>query len=165
VYYVEALLDDSGDRAIRAVWKALSVAGLPSQQDHGGESNRPHVTLTVVTDWPDDLDLSPVGGLPLTVPLGPVSIFGPRRFTLVRSLVVSESLLAVRRDVAGRLGPPASSFYADGRWVPHLTLTSRLQPDRLGAAIEVSADLVLDSVELTSVRRWDSDARVVSAFP
>mgnify|MGYP000157915916 CR=1 FL=1 len=47
VQSAELLLDSGLDTAVRREWAALSDAGLPSQNRHRGESNRPHITVSV----------------------------------------------------------------------------------------------------------------------
>lgn len=166
LHHVEALLEDGDDAWVRRQWTALAQAGLPSLHDHRSESNRPHVTVTVVETWDAADTAPPVSGLPMTVPLGPLAVFGTRRLTLVRALVVTEPLLAVRRDVVGRLASPARRFYEDGRWVPHLTLAQRLDTTQLARALEVLGAVdAPDAVTLQRLRHWDAEARVVRPFP
>lgn len=169
MHYVEALLDEQGEEAVRRQWSDLREAGLPSLADHRSASNRPHVTWTVVEQWPEDPDTTAVPGLPLRVALGPYAVLGRAPHTLVRTLVVTEPLLAVRREVAGRLGEPARAFYAADRWVPHLTLATRLDSDQVAAALDLlgRAGGLEDPAEVTLVgsRHWDATARETRAFP
>ena len=71
---VELVLDAALDAAVRAEWAALSAAGLPSQADHTGATNAPHVTLVSV-DSLDDVAEAALARLsesvPLAVRLGP----------------------------------------------------------------------------------------------
>ena len=48
LHALELLPDDDGEAAVRADWQALRDAGLPSQLDHAGETNTPHVTVVAV---------------------------------------------------------------------------------------------------------------------
>jgi hypothetical protein len=160
--YVEALLAERDEAAVRRAWTALSDAGLPSLNDHRGASNRPHVTLTVVSEWPDPAPADPLVGSPIAVPLGPVAIFGRDPVTLVRTLIVTEELLAMRERLVTDLPPPARRYYASGRWVPHLTLSTRLPAAAVEAAVAALGGVpVPEVVTLVTTRRWDAEARQV----
>ena len=166
MHYVEALLDEPSEEAVRRQWSALREAGLPSLADHRSASNRPHVTWTVVEQWPEDPDTTVVPGLPLRVALGPYAVLGGAQPALVRTLVVTEQLLAVRRAVVGRLDEPARPFYAADRWVPHLTLATRLDADQVAAALALlGAGGGPEEVTLVGSRRWDAEARETTPFP
>jgi hypothetical protein len=160
--YVEALLAERDDAAVRRAWAALSDAGLPSLNDHRGASNRPHVTLTVVSDWPDPAPTDPLDGSPMTVPLGPVTLFGREPVTLVRVLIVTPELLAMRERLVAGLPPPARRYYETGRWIPHLTMSTRLPAARVEAALAALGGAPLpEVVTLVTTRRWDAEAREV----
>lgn len=162
LHYVEALVTERDETAVRRAWTVLSDAGLPSLNDHRGDSNRPHVTLTVVSDWPDPAPGDPLAGSPLTVPVGPVALFGRDPVTLVRALVVTPELLAVRERLVADLPPPARRYYESGRWVPHLTMATRLPAARLEEAFAALGGAPLpDAVTLVATRRWDARAREV----
>ncbi|MFK9307191.1 hypothetical protein ACJEJT_24100, partial [Escherichia coli] len=49
VVSLELVLDEAADAEIRREWTLLDEAGLPSQAQHTGASNRPHITLLVRT--------------------------------------------------------------------------------------------------------------------
>ena len=122
----------------------------------------------MVDAWDAAAPATPVDGLPLLVALGPLAVFGAGRLTLVRTLVVTEPLLAVRRDVAGRLAPPARPFFEADRWVPHLTLAHRLDTAQVAQALTALATRATPeaaSVTLTRLRHWDAGAREVRPFP
>jgi len=90
---VELLLDDELDAAVRAQWATLVAAGLPSQARHTGETNRPHVTLTVASSVQPYIEIALksalTGRLPLSVQLGGLLCFAGRdgRLVLTRSVV------------------------------------------------------------------------------
>jgi 2'-5' RNA ligase len=141
VHSIELLLDGSTDARVRAQWAALSDAGLPSQADHASGSNAPHVTLLARRriDEATDPALTELfnGLLPLPVQLGAPLVFGRGRgHVLVRSIVATRDLLdlhtAVHAVVVGEEDVPHSS---PGRWVPHVTLASRLDADGVGRAL------------------------------
>jgi 2'-5' RNA ligase len=167
VQSLELLLDDELDTAVRGQWAALAAAGLPSQARHTGESNRPHVTLTVASSVPDLIEgrLSAVAaGVPLTVRLGGLLCFGARggsRQVLSRLVVPTPALLAVQATAAALFGdlPGSPANLAAGAWTPHVTLARNLPTERLGAAVAAlgHVDDLIGTAE--AVRRWDSDSR------
>lgn len=160
--YVEALLAERDEAAVRRAWTALSEAGLPSLKHHRGASNRPHVTLTVVTGWTEPAPADPLAEAPRRVPLGPVGIFGLDPVTLVRALVVTPELLGMRERLVVDLPPPARRHYESGRWVPHLTMATRLPATQVEAALAALRHAPLpDVVTLVATRRWDAEAREV----
>jgi 2'-5' RNA ligase len=146
VHSIELLLDDVADARVRAQWAALSDAGLPSQADHASGSNAPHVTLLARRriDEATDPALTDLfdGALPSRVELGAPLVFGRGRgHVLVRSIVATRDLLdlhaAVHAIVGGDDDVPHSS---PGRWVPHVTLASKLDVGGVGRALGVLDD-------------------------
>src|SRR6478609_6054317 len=102
MHSVEAVLDDDTDRQVRAQWRDLALAGLPSQARHTGSSNRPHVTLGLTATISTEVErrLADVGAsLPTAVTLGALLLFGGHRFVLARLVVPSSGLLALQAGV------------------------------------------------------------------
>lgn len=161
VQSVELLLDDATDAAVREQWAALAAAGLPSQADHLGASNRPHVTLGVAQQVPAEAEAALAAlldAVPLPVALGGALVLGGPRGVLARLVVPSAELLALQARVAALVGTEIAHT-APGRWTPHVTLARRLDDDQLGAALAVlgrGTELVGTAVAL---RRWDGVAR------
>lgn len=158
---LELLLDDDTDATVRAEWSVLREAGLPSQADHTGVSNAPHVTLLVTEHLPtadDDLasELGPM--LPLKVRLGPVVAFPGRRLVLARLVLVDEPLLRMHAAALGRSRASATPLTANGRWVPHVTLARGIPEEDAARALALRWAPDLDGT-VTQVRRWDSTAR------
>ena len=165
---VELLLDPATDAAVRAEWAALSAAGLPSQADHRGESNAPHVSVAVADGFPataEEALVTPVRALPFDVRLGPPVLLGGRRLVLARLVVPAPSLLALHAEVTtaltGAAGP--SPHTAPRRWVPHVTLARGIPVDGLAAVLGVlrGADGAVPEIagRAVELRRWDSEAR------
>ncbi|WP_295789821.1 2'-5' RNA ligase family protein [uncultured Microbacterium sp.] len=166
VVSLELLLDDQADAAVRAVWQALARAGLPSQAQHKGESNRPHVTMLVRAG------LGPIGGehlaplFPLPVTLGAPLLFGSGRTRVIaRSVVPTAALLSLHARVHETAGPGGDADHTrPGAWTPHVTLARRVPIDRVGEALAVwseagAQDLTAHAVGL---RRWDAASRTVT---
>jgi 2'-5' RNA ligase len=163
VHSIELLLDDVADARVRAQWAALSDAGLPSQADHASGSNAPHVTLLARRriDEATDPALTDLfdGALPSKVELGAPLVFGRGRgHVLVRSIVATRDLLdlhaAVHAIVGGDDDVPHSS---PGRWVPHVTLASKLDVEGVGRALGVLDDFEDEEAHETAE---DADDRV-----
>ena len=170
MHSIELLLDPASDAAVRDEWRVLSAAGLPSQGDHAGTSNAPHVTLVARPrlDHSADPRLLVVSrSLPMAADLGALLVFGgpPRGLVLVRPLVVTTGLLELHARVHDTLGGAGDAPHTTpGRWTPHVTLASRLTPDQVAHAIEALAQADVPTtraVTLASLRRWDPSAQAV----
>ncbi|MEU6737264.1 2'-5' RNA ligase family protein [Streptomyces physcomitrii] len=132
MHTVELLPDESADLAVRAAWRTLDAAGLPSQAGHRHPTNRPHLTLLTLPELPPPLRAGLGGLLAAALPL-PLAVAGPRVFpgptrTLVWVIRPDPALLALHarlwsacRAVADPAVRP-DSRHAPGRWTPHLTL-------------------------------------------
>lgn len=162
---VELLLDETTDAAVRAQWELLRAAGLPSQGNHTGASNRPHVTL--VAQDRIDREVEPAmsaacAGLPLPVRLGSLMCFGAARFVLVRAVVADIALLRLQQEVQALAGEPSPHLEA-GRWVPHLTLGRRMTADQVALALTLLTGVPDGSAGTNeyavAARRWDGAAR------
>ena len=165
---VELLLDPATDAAVRAEWVALSAAGLPSQADHRGPSNAPHVSMLMADHLPEGGEealLATADVLPFDLRLGAVAVLGGRRLVLARLVVVDQALLGLHAAVGAALSGAAggSPHTTTGRWVPHVTLARGIPADSLGAALEVlrGSDGAVPELrgQATVLRRWDSEAR------
>ncbi len=160
MHALELLPDDAGCEVVRRDWQALHDARLPSQLDHRGTTNSPHVTVVAAPALATDDERRArelvVPLLPIEVRAGGIGILGGTRVSLVRLLDVPDELvravLDLRADVADvqHVG-----------WLPHVTLARRISRVEVPAALEVlgHADVTLS---LTSLRRWDPEARTVT---
>jgi hypothetical protein len=167
VQSVELLLDPATDAAVRGEWAALSAAGLPSQVDHRGETNAPHVSVVVADRFPEEGPEALAGTLdrlPVAVRLGAPVLFGGRRLVLARLVVVDRALLDLHAAVVAALtgATSASPHTTPGRWVPHVTLARGIPADGLATALGALREGNGAVPELvgraTVLRRWDSDA-------
>lgn len=159
LHSLELLPDDAGLDAVRRDWRALRDAGLPSQLDHRGSTNTPHLTLVAAPALaPRDEEraaalVAPL--LPVEVRAAGIALLGGARVSLVRIVDVPDSLaravLDLRADVADVAHPG---------WLPHVTLARRVRRADLATALELLGheDVTL---RLTGLRRWDPDAGVV----
>ncbi|WP_415976864.1 2'-5' RNA ligase family protein [Rhodococcus sp. 077-4] len=161
VQSAELLLDSGLDRAVRREGATLSGAGLPSQNRHLGESNRPHVTVAVASSMPvavDDGDA--VRFDPFGVRLGGIVVFGGRKITVARLVVPSTALLDLHARMHEAVGEHSLDYLDPGRWTPHVTLARRLTPEEAGAAVRLlSADMVDLVGSAVALRRWDGEGK------
>lgn len=154
----ELVPDDAGREAVLRDWQALRDAGLPSQLDHKGMTNTPHVTLLAGERLPPDEEAAALVGplLPARVRVAGVLLLGGTRVTLARALDVDDAVLAA----VLRLRAGAGALQHRG-WVPHLTLGRRIRradvPTAVAAVGHEDVELVL-----TGLRRWDPDAGTVT---
>lgn len=165
---VELTLDASADEAIRTQWRRLADAGLPSSQRlRPSPHHRPHLTLfagDVVSDKAE-LELAALmTGLDLSVRIGALMVFGPRRdsYVLVRQVVASIELLELQARIATTCGANADGQFGPGLWTPHVTLAPRIRSAQVGPALDVldapgAAGPV--TARVTDCRRWDSERR------
>ena len=159
MHAIELLPDAAGRDVVRREWQALHDAGLPSQLDHRGATNSPHLTVVAApTLGPDDDRatrdlLGPL--LPTEVRVAGIGLLGGSRVTLVRLVDVPDPLfravLELRRRVPDVQHPG---------WLPHITLARRISRADVPAALDVLGhdDVVLT---VTTLRRWDPDAGIV----
>jgi 2'-5' RNA ligase len=165
---VELLFDPATEAALRDNWDRLADNGLPSSRHvRPDPDHRPHLTLYAADRIAaaSDARLPELfGELDLTVRIGALMIFGPRRgqVILVRQVVASAELLALQQQTAGACHADPRGQFGAGRWSPHVTLARRMPLDQLGAAVEV---LGRSAAEMTGVvrhcRRWDGARRTV----
>jgi 2'-5' RNA ligase len=163
---VELLLNEAADGEIRAQWDRLGAAGLPtSRRSTPSPSHAPHVTLWAgdTVDPGDDAALPRLfTGLDLTLVVGSVMLFGPRRgsYVLVRAVVGSAALLDLQQHVVRTLRTPAYPGFAAGRWSPHVTLARRVAVDKIAPSLAALAGSPPElAARVRQARRWDSDAR------
>ena len=147
--------DLAGQEVVRRDWQALRDAGLPSQLDHCGHSNAPHVTVVAAPELPEeavDLAKARLGSmLPIRARASGLLLLGGERLILARAVDIEDDV--VRRVLAVRVHVPGRQHVG---WLPHVTLARRLDRADAQRAIDVLgyADVEL---RLTTLRRWDPD--------
>jgi hypothetical protein len=160
MHALELLPDDAGTHVVRREWQALHEAGLPSQLEHRGTTNSPHLTV-VAAPGLGPLDeqhaverLGPL--LPVEVRAGGIGLLGGAKVSLVRLLDVPDEFVRAVLDL--RAAVPDVQHVG---WLPHVTLARRISRVDVPAALEVLGhrDVVLS---LTTLRRWDPDAGTVT---
>lgn len=138
---------------VRRDWQALRDAGLPSQLDHRGRTNAPHVTVVSAPDLPDDVvDLAKVrlgSVLPVRARAAGLLLLGGERLTVARAVDIDDDV--VRRVLAVRVHVPDRQHVG---WLPHVTLARRLDRASAQRAIDVLGHVDTE-LALTELRRWD----------
>ena len=159
---IELLPDDAGCDVVRRDWQALSDAGLPSQLDHRGATNSPHVTVVAAPALADDDDqrarelVAPL--LPVAADAGGIALLGGAKVSLVRLLDVPDELVRAVLDLRGDVVGPQHLG-----WLPHVTLARRVRRVDVPAALEVLGHDDV-TITLTTLRRWDPEAGIVTTL-
>ena len=155
LHALELVPDEAGRDAVRRDWQVLRDAGLPSQLDHRGPSNAPHVTVVSAPVLPEaaiDVAAVRLGALlPVAARAAGVLLLGGARVTIARAVDIDDDV--VRRVLAVRVQVPERQHVG---WLPHVTLARRVERADVPRALEVLGheDVVL---RLTELRRWDPD--------
>ena len=159
LHALELVPDAEGEELCRRDWQALRDADLPSQLDHSGATNTPHVTVVAlprITSDDEDRAVEALEALlPITVLTSGLAVLGGASVTLARLLDVTDdvtrAVLDLRAVTAGHRHPG---------WLPHLSLVRRLPRTDLQRAVDVVGHSSV-ALRLTTLRRWNPDARVV----
>ena len=162
LHALELLPDDAGCDVVRRDWQLLRDAGLPSQLDHRGATNSPHVTVLAAPALEADDERRAAelvaGLLPVPARASGIALLGGSRVSVVRVLDVPDELVGA----VLRLRSQVRDVQHLG-WLPHVTLARRMDRADVGRAVEVLGheDAVL---RLTALRRWDPDAGIVTSL-
>ena len=162
LHALELLPDEAGCDVVRRDWQVLRDAGLPSQLDHRGTTNSPHVTVLAAPalDGNDEQRavelVAPL--LPAQVRASGIALLGGTRVSVVRVLDVPDPLVRVVLDLRSQVRDVQHVG-----WLPHITLARRMDRADVGPAVEALGheDEVLT---LASLRRWDPDAGIVTTL-
>lgn len=162
LHALELVPDEAGQELVRAEWQALRDAGLPSQLDHRGASNAPHVTVVAGPALsPEALDVARVrlgGLLPVRARMSGLLLLGGERVTVARGVDLDDAV--VRRALAVRVQVPERQQVG---WLPHVTLARRVRREQLPQVLDVLAHEDAEIV-LSELRRWDPDRSHVTTL-
>ena len=163
---VELALDSEAEAALVSQRDRLAAAGLarpkrPEPYDH----HLPHITLYAADTVPEATEPALpdlVTGLNLSVHIGAVMIFGPRKgeCILVRQVAASVELLELQQRVASACGADLIGQFGPGRWSPHVTLARRVSSEHVGKAVQVLGSHGELDATVRRCRRWDGRRRV-----
>lgn len=176
---IELLFDEATEERLRADWRALADAGLPSLADHPSDTNRPHVTVAVADDG--GLDRAEeatravaagwgLGGAGLAGLVGAPILFGGHRgrWVLARQVVASRPLLVLQAAVHRAIehnAPDAtvSDLTRPDGWTPHVTLAHRIGVDDLPAALQ-ALDVEPVAARFAGLRLWDAPSKQITSL-
>lgn len=160
LHALELVPDAAGREVVLADWWALRDAGLPSQLDHRGETNTPHLTVLAAPRLTSDDHVARLLGplLPVRARAAGVLLLGGRNLTVARAIDVDDAVMTAVLEM--RRGVPDVQHRG---WLPHVTLGRRIPRASAAAALEAigHADVELAFTEL---RRWDPDAAEVTTL-
>lgn len=153
---LELLLAPESDALVRRDWQAFRDAGLPSQLDHPGSTNAPHVTLLEA----DEMDaharreavrrIGPL--LPLETRAAGLTVLGGASVTLARTLDVPDSLTGA---VAGLRTAHGAARHPG--WLPHVTLARRVPRGQVQRGVD-ALGYADEELWLVALRWWDPAA-------
>ncbi|MFD6564015.1 2'-5' RNA ligase family protein [Micromonospora profundi] len=163
---VELVCSGGLDGTVRAVWDRLAQVGLPSLARNTHPTNRPHLTVAAVDEFPpgaehrmaDLLDAA----LPLPVTLDRVVVLDGSAplVWLVRPTPALTALHAAVWDVLAD-ADGHRPWHAPGAWVPHLSLALRFRDADLRLARAVAGGQ-RPTGTFASARSYDSTDRTVT---
>ena len=163
---VELALDSKAEAALVSQRDRLAAAGLarpkhPEPYQH----HLPHITLYAADAIPEAAEsVLPgiVAGIDLSVQIGALMIFGPRKgeCILVRHVAASVELLELQQRVAAACGADPNGQFGFGRWSPHVTLARRVSSEHVGKAVKVLGPHGELNATAQRCRRWDGRRRV-----
>ncbi|WBB68999.1 2'-5' RNA ligase family protein [Micromonospora sp. WMMD812] len=165
---VELLCSAELDAAVRTAWERLAATGLPSLARNTHPTNRPHLTLAAVDEFPpgaeDRLAALFDSALPLPARVDRVAVLDGSA-PLVWLVRPTPGLLALHGAVWDVLAdaPGPRPWHLPGRWVPHLSLALRFRDaDRRRARAVVGGER--PSGDFVAARSYDGDTRSVGPF-
>jgi 2'-5' RNA ligase len=163
---VELALDSEAAAALVSQRDRLAAAGLARpKRPEPYEHHLPHLTLYAADTIPEAAEPAlpdVVTGLNLSVHIGALMIFGPRKgeCILVRHVAASAELLELQRRVALVCGADPIGQFGPGRWTPHVTLARRVSSEHVGKAVQVLGSHGELDATVQRCRRWDGRRRV-----
>ena len=166
---LEFFLDEDADAVVRALWRRLDEAGVPSLATRTHRRHRPHVTFAVARSIPARTRQALCRDLALlTLPalwLYTLGTFPSTENVLFLGAVTDPELIAVHSTVhdalAGKVQAP-SADYLPGAWVPHCTLAEDVSSAQLVAGLAALHPVVpirarIAGFGITDTRTGDTD--------
>ncbi|MEU0562318.1 2'-5' RNA ligase family protein [Dactylosporangium sp. NPDC006015] len=157
MHSVELLPDDRLDAHVRALWRRLREAGLPSLARHPHPTNRPHLTVLTASAITDAPDLP----LPVAAELGAVTLLGR---ALVLEVTPTDELRAIHAECWSALAA-AEPWPGPGEWVPHVSLALNVPPPQRETALAVLGDVAPARGQFVAARSYDTRSRTVTDLP
>ncbi len=145
-YVFEFTFDPATEAVVRAIWRRIARAGLPSSLDADGY--RPHISLAVYDAEQFDSDGCRRRALayarnvaPFPIRLSHLGVFSS--WENVVFLGVTPTLTLLRRqqetlDLCQAQRAFLRSYYAPGLWTPHVSLAFDLTPEQAKAILALA---------------------------
>ncbi|MGI5520745.1 2'-5' RNA ligase family protein [Micromonospora sp. CA-259024] len=165
---VELVCSPGLEVAVRAVWDRLAAAGLPSLARNIHPTNRPHLTLAAVDEFPLGVErrLAELfdAALPVPVTLDRVVVLDGSAplVWLVRSTPALTALHTAVWDVLAS-ADGHRAWHAPGAWVPHLSLALRFRNADLRLARAVAGGQ-RPTGAFVAARSYDGTDRTVTTL-
>ena len=164
------LLDDSADRAVRALWQRLETAGIRTLLTHTHGHHVPHLTFASLLSYDLDAVRTVLSELPAQAPtrlqFDALGIFRRSRCWLVPA---ASSELVLRQEAAAaavrRTGAMLHRNYEPGSWMPHLTLAPRLHLENLPVVARQTFEVLPLNVTVTRAALVDTSTGTRHPLP
>lgn len=141
------LFDGKAERAIRAIWDRLEAKGIPTLRTHTHGMHHPHLSYAVLLTWEAEAVAAAVNALPdhgpFELSFDAVGSFRRGRVCLVPA--VPADLVRRQQEVVEAVratGAMVHKHYEIGRWIPHVSLATRAQLDRLPELAAAAYDVL-----------------------
>ena len=155
------LFDAEGERTIRRLWAQLEARGIPSPLTHTHRRHHPHLSLAVARTWDFDRVFAAVSALPAGQEfrlLFQGTVCFPRGRAALAGAVSAD--LARRQEAAVQAvadtGADLHYNYLPGRWVPHVSIATGGNADRLSVVVTTVNDMMPLGVTVTHGALIDS---------
>lgn len=164
------LLDPKADAAVRAVWRRLEAAGVPTLLSHTHGRHVPHLTYASLRTFDLDRVREALGALPAQDPLrlsfDALGTFRRSRCWLAPA-VTGNLIGRQERVVAAAVstGADLHRHYRPGDWVPHLTLAPRLHLSDLPVVAAAVYDVLPLVATATRTALVDTSTGTVHVLP
>lgn len=155
------LFDGRSERALRDLWLRLEARGVPTPHSHTHGRHHPHISYVVLLEYDVDAVRTAVeampdrGGFELT--FDAVAAFRRGRVALIPAVPAD----LVRRQQAvveavRTTGAMVHRHYELGRWLPHSSLATRAQAQRLPRVAAAAYEVLPLTVGVTRAALIDS---------
>lgn len=172
-FAIELFLDETAEARIREIWERIALAGLPSRLLEFGHT--PHVSLGVCAELDPVAFAAPLSEFASREPkphatFVSLGTFSNRQGVVFLGLIATRELIELHARFDALFATAAHEpweYYRPGRWVPHCTLTTALDPTQVAPALAVCAGVplpiqaTLDSVGIVE----NPDGKVHARIP
>ena len=165
---VRLLLDERSESAVRALWRRLEAAGVPSMLTHTHGLHVPHLTYASLLSY----DVEAVGQALAELPAcAPVRLYFDALGSFRRSRcwlapAANAGLATQQSAVVAAVAPTGAVLhrhYEPGAWTPHLTLAPRLHLHDLPRVAGIVYDVL--PLEATGTRAALIDTSTGARYP